>query len=523
MERFAPLLLALWREVGRHVEIDEALARIAPVLGRRLPVDLLFVRRLAPNPMRIETSALGFVSRDPGGLAQRIELTERAFGEIASWCRRGEPLQRSVDDVERELPGLLPEGLAGDVLASALPGEEEAPSVLVLFARTPRRFDREDEAILRALVEPFAVAVANDRRVRELGTLREAAEADRRSLLQRLGRRDLKEEIVGAAGGLRPCLERVALVAGSDVPVLILGETGSGKEVVARAIHLRSQRARAAFLRVNCGAIPAGLIDSELFGHERGSFTGATGERKGWFERADGGTLFLDEIGELPPHAQVRLLRVLQDGSFERVGGQKPLHADVRVVAATHRDLHAMVSNGTFREDLWYRLAVFLIHLPPLRDRIEDIPALAIHFAQRAATRCGTTPRTPSPEDIARLASYAWPGNVRELSSVMERAVILGSGQRLDVATALGPVSAMAAASSTATAEEAIPAALPPHLPSAKLDTAIAQHIEAALTRSYGRIEGPFGAAALLDVNPHTLRARMRKLGIDWKRFRRKH
>ena len=180
-------------------------------------------------------------------------------------------------------------------------------------------------------------------------------------------------------------MEQVQLVAPSDTPVLILGETGSGKEVVARAIHSRSRRASGPFLRINCGAISPDLVDSELFGHERGSFTGAVAERKGWFERADCGTLFLDECGELPLPAQVRLLRVLQDGTFQRVGGERPLHVDVRVIAATHRDLPAMVASGQFREDLWYRIAVFPVRLPPLRERLADIPALATHFALRAA------------------------------------------------------------------------------------------------------------------------------------------
>jgi transcriptional regulator with GAF, ATPase, and Fis domain len=320
------------------------------------------------------------------------------------------------------------------------------------------------------------------------------------------------DPIVGADAGLSPVMERVGLVAALDVPVLVLGETGSGKEVVARAIHTRSRRASGPFLRVNCGAIPPGLIDSELFGHERGSFTGATSERRGWFERADRGTLFLDEIGELPPEAQVRLLRVLQDHTLERVGGHRPVSVDVRIVAATHRDLRGLIAEGRFREDLWYRIAVFPIDLPPLRDRIEDVPALANHFALRAATRFGTPPRIPSPEDLELLVSYPWPGNVRELIAVIERAVILGNGARLEVGKALGtaPPAPLPATVASTGADE----------PFATLDQAIAHHIEAALTRTRGRIEGRGGAAELLDINPHTLRARMRKLGLDWRRFR---
>ena len=311
-------------------------------------------------------------------------------------------------------------------------------------------------------------------------------------------------------------MDQVDLVARSDVPVLILGETGSGKEVVARAIHTRSRRSAGPFLRVNCGAIPPELLDSELFGHERGSFTGAVGDHKGWFERADGGTLFLDECGELSPAAQVRLLRILQDGSFQRVGGEQTLHVDVRIVAATHRDLQAMHSAGKFREDLWYRLAVFPIRLPPLRQRLEDIPDLAAHFAMRAAKRLGLPPLVPTTEDIRLLAGYAWPGNVRELGAVLERAAILGNGNGLQVAQALGT-----AAFARQPASKGSPLAVAePTVPLPSLNAAMARHIELALDRCGGRIEGPQGAARLLKINPHTLRARMRKLGIDWQHFR---
>jgi transcriptional regulator with GAF, ATPase, and Fis domain len=295
---------------------------------------------------------------------------------------------------------------------------------------------------------------------------------------------------------------------------LIVGETGTGKEVLARTIHSKSQRASGPIVRVNCGAIPQGLIDSELFGHERGSFTGAINVRRGWFERADGGTLFLDEIGELPLDAQVRLLRILQDGTFERVGGHKSLVVDVRIVAATHRNLQEMAGARAFREDLWYRISVFPIHLPPLRDRTEDIPMLAAHFAWRAGRRLGGNPLSPSPADIELLAAYQWPGNVRELASVIERAAILGNGRELKVAAALGtPVSSPPPVER----DIAIPSS-----PSAavSLDAHMIQHIEGALALTGGRIEGPYGAARRLNINPHTLRARMRKLGIDWKRFR---
>jgi transcriptional regulator with GAF, ATPase, and Fis domain len=255
-----------------------------------------------------------------------------------------------------------------------------------------------------------------------------------------------------------------------------------------------------------------------LFGHEKGSFTGAVGTRRGWFERADEGTLFLDEIGELPAAAQVRLLRVLQEGVFERVGGERSVKVDVRIVTATNRDLATMVQQGRFREDLWYRIAVFPIVLPPLREHPEDIAALAEHFARRAAVRFGLTPQLPSPQDIELLTNYAWPGNVRELTAVIDRAAILGAGKRLEVGKALGLVPGVYPLLSTT---ESPPAAQPSLAPKGvSLEAAMSQHIEAVLEATHGRIEGSHGAARLLGINPHTLRGRMRKLGIDWARFR---
>ncbi len=400
-------------------------------------------------------------------------------------------------------------------MAAGLMVEGEPLGLLALGSDDPDGYDAEHEPLVRALCEPLAVALRNDRQWRELETLRAAAEADRRSLLQRLGRQDIADTIVGAHAGLQGVMHEVDLVAPADAPVLILGETGTGKEVVARAIHTRSTRSAGPFLRVNCGAIPPELADSELFGHERGSFTGATARRQGWFERADGGTLFMDEIGELTPAVQVRLLRILQDGSFERVGGQQALQADVRIIAATHQDLQAMVAAGRFRADLWYRIHVFPIRLPPLRERPADIPALARHFAERAAQRLGLLPCAPDRDAITRLLAYPWPGNVRELAAVMERAAILGEGRRLAVAEALGGGPLSGPAPWPGVAAGPSPGGTP-----TTLDDAMRTQIEAALTRCLGRIEGPFGAAQVLAINPHTLRARMRKLGIDWAGFR---
>jgi hydrogenase-4 transcriptional activator len=435
-------------------------------------------------------------------------------------------------DQSEWLRSILPPAVGADVLAGPLHAGKDSLGVLVLVAEAGRPFTTGDRELFRRLLEPLAVALENDERLHELRALREAAEADRQTLLSRLGRQDVNEDVIGARTGLRHVMERVELVATSDLPVLILGETGTGKEVVSRAIHTRSKRADGPFIRVNCGAIPAELVDSQLFGHEKGSFTGAAQQHQGWFERADRGTLFLDEIGELPLPAQVRLLRVLQDHQIERVGGKSPVHVDVRIVAATHRDLSAMVKDRTFREDLWYRINVFPILLPTLRERLEDVPALVRHFAQRAAARFGLPAVEPTDSDLRLLSAYAWPGNIRELGAVIDRAAILGGGRTLAVDVALGlgrPPSLPPPDADQATLYEVIPESSIPLEPSSPpadggeivpLAAAMRQHIERALASTRGRIEGQRGAAAILDINPHTLRARMRKLGIDPSRFR---
>jgi transcriptional regulator with GAF, ATPase, and Fis domain len=338
--------------------------------------------------------------------------------------------------------------------------------------------------------------------------------------------------IIGQDAGLKSVLERAKLVAGSDVPVLILGETGSGKEVFARHIHEESRRNGQPFIKVNCGAIPSELVDSYLFGHEKGAFTGAVEKRLGWFEAANGGTLLLDEIGELPLAAQVRFLRVLQDGSFEPVGGSgKSNRVDVRIIAATHRNLRQMVKEGTFREDLWYRISVFPIRIPPLRERLEDFEQLAKYFVQRAAAKFSLADIPIRPVDIAVLKKYPWSGNVRELGTVIDRAVLLGEGCRLAFAESLNELHGESFTEEILTETKATdiffdsvetqPDPLPERRNFLPLDDAIRRHIESALLLTQGIIEGTNGAAALLEINPHTLRAKMRKLGINWSKFRR--
>ncbi len=505
----------IWREACLNLDIADFTARATESLAVAMPLRLLLVRRLKRDGRTVTTVGVGPQTAAKDWLGARVELDAGEVAAFQAWLRGNAVAVPS----ESGSAAVVPPQLADDVLALPLHGERGAQGALLLQFTPGTRLDADLLARCAELREPFAAALENDRRLRELNALQRSAEEDRQSLLVRLGRDQLLETVVGAESGLRGVMQRVEMVAGSDLPVLLLGETGSGKEVIARAVHVRSRRAKGPFTRVNCGAIPPELVDSELFGHEKGSFTGATGRRRGWFERSDRGTLLLDEIGELPKAAQVRLLRVLQDGLVSRVGGEEPVPVDVRVIAATHADLAAMVQRGEFREDLWYRLAVFPVVLPPLRERTEDIAAMVEMLVQRASRHFGLRPQPATAADLALLAAYPWPGNVRELGSVIDRAVILGGGKTLEVAKALGFATSAARTPPTRDSAAGVPGADGP-TGVVTLDEAVARHIRAALAASGGRIEGSRGAAALLRVNPHTLRARMRKLGIDWSAYR---
>jgi transcriptional regulator with GAF, ATPase, and Fis domain len=307
---------------------------------------------------------------------------------------------------------------------------------------------------------------------------------------------------------LNAVLARVAKVAPTDSTVLVTGETGTGKELIARAIHKRSRRSARAFVSVNCAAVPRDLIASELFGHEKGAFTGATQRRLGRFELAEGGTIFLDEIGELPPETQVALLRVLQEREFERVGGNANIRAEVRVIAATNRDLDAAVAAGTFRSDLFYRLNVFPIEIPPLRERREDIPLLVEYFIDRYARKAGKTIRRINKRSLELLQAYPWPGNIRELQNVIERSVIVCESENFSVDESWLSRQPQAA-EPKGTAEL-----------SQKLAAQEKQMIEAALKESGGRVFGPLGAATRLGIPRSTLESKIRSLRIDKNRFK---
>src|SRR5216683_824769 len=324
-------------------------------------------------------------------------------------------------------------------------------------------------------------------------------------LREEIDRSSMFEEIVGSSKPLRRVLSQVAKVAPTDSTVLILGETGTGKELIARAIHKRSNRSGRAFIRVNCAAIPASLIASELFGHEKGAFTGAMQRRVGRFESADSGTIFLDEVGDLPPETQIALLRVLQEREFERVGGSQTVPVDVRVIAATNKDLSAAVAEGTFRQDLFYRLNVFPIQIPALRERVDDIPLLVEYLIDRYAQAAGKKIKNINKETLELFQDYDWPGNVRELQNVIERAVILSDGETFCVdETWLTPVTPKAAA---------VPLV-------ANLVEHEREMIETALREADGLISGPTGAATKLGIPRQTLESKIRKLGINRHHFK---
>jgi transcriptional regulator with GAF, ATPase, and Fis domain len=394
-------------------------------------------------------------------------------------------------------------------LVRLLEVEGKKLGALVLLAQGRGRFSDEHARLFSLLNEPFAIALSNTLKHQEILRLKDLLADDNRYLHRELLRLS-GEEIIGADFGLKEVMSMVRQVASLNSPVLLLGETGVGKDVIANAIHYSSLRKDCPFVKINCGAIPETLLDSELFGHEKGAFTGALSQKRGRFERADQGTIFLDEIGELPPQAQVRMLRVLQYKEIERVGGTNPVSVDIRLIAATNRDLEKMVKEEKFREDLWFRLNVFPIHIPSLRERKEDIPALVHHFMDRKSREL----RLPVPPPLARgvidrLVAYHWPGNVRELENVIERALILSKGAPLTFNELTGGKPEASSFIPGGTQESPL-----------NLDELISQHIRRVLEMTKGKVHGKGGAAELLGINPSTLRNRMNQLGIPYGRRR---
>jgi len=528
-----PLLMERWRVCLSSGEADEVDAR----LRSRDGVYRWFLIRV--EPFRDE---LGNIVRWYGASTD-IDDLKRAQVEL---LRDQEELRRITDAIPQTIIVLSPGGLPlytsrvacdyTDVTLEEVGAEnyrarvfhredidrlhderQAALSRPVPFSNE-QRFRRRDGEYRWFLIHYNPLLDAEGRIVRWYATgtdiddrkrAEERAHEETLALREEVDKASMFEEIVGHSPAIRAVLGRVAKVAPTDSTVLITGETGTGKELVARAIHKRSGRSKRAFVSVNCSAIPQALISSELFGHEKGAFTGALQRRLGRFELAEGGTLFLDEVGELPPETQVALLRVLQEREFERVGGTKPIRADVRVVAATNRDVQAAIDAGTFRSDLFYRLNVFPIDIPPLRQRQEDIPVLVEYFVDRYASNAGKKIRTISKDSMEHLQSYPWPGNIRELQNVIERSVIVCDTENFSVDESW--LARETPSSRTAGPHDANKAA-------AQAEERAT--IEAALTEGKGRVSGPRGAAAKLGMPASTLEAKIRSLGINKHRFK---
>jgi len=384
----------------------------------------------------------------------------------------------------------------------------ETLGVLAVFRRSP--MDDQDFRLLGAFANQAAVAIANARALEEVERLQRRLEQENAYLREEVETALAFGSIVGRSRPLRRVLKQIEMVAPTDATVLIVGESGTGKELVAREIHERGRRSGRALIRVNCSAVPRDMFESEFFGHVRGAFTGALKDRPGRFQLADGGTLLLDEIGDLPLELQPKMLRVLQEGQYERVGEDVTRSVNVRVLAATNRDLEGLVRSGRFREDLYYRLSAFPLEVPALRERTDDIPALAAHFVELSARRLGIHPPRVPIEEYERLKEYAWPGNVRELQNVVERAVILSQGGRLRMEVRPGRAAMSGGAASDVRGGGG--AAVIPHREWRRMER---ENLLAALKVSGGRVYGPRGAAEILGVKPSTLTSRLKAFKIN--------
>ncbi|BBO81057.1 ATPase AAA [Desulfosarcina ovata subsp. sediminis] len=497
------------------LDTDKVVRKCAGYLSAYIPLEGLMLSTYEPEKGAIRILALSAtVSTAPWD--KPIYLSAEAQAILAE-MEQGVSLRRQAenDPIAHEFSHAL--GIAPfPTIVLHLKLDEKKLGVVIVFSTNENAFTDEHIRLMGLLHDPFAVAMANVLRHRELLRLKDLLADDNRYLQQEL-RYLSGDEIIGARYGLRNVMEMVRQVAPLASHVMLTGETGVGKEVIANAIHYTSSRRDGPLVKVNCGAFAENLLDSELFGHEKGAFTGAIRTKRGRFERAHGGTLFLDEVGELPAAAQVRLLRVLQDGLVERIGGLEPIEVDVRIIAATHRDLTKMVKDGSFREDLWFRLNVFPIHIPPLRQRKSDIPALVHHFIDRKLKNFNLYEHPVlAPGEIERLSTYAWPGNVRELGNMVERALIRHQSGGLNPPLCFDDLKT----DSSDTSPPPLAEPPPNRLLTLTLDEVMRRHIEAVLRLTNGKIQGKDGAAAILNVHSSTLRSRMNKLGVSFGRRR---
>jgi transcriptional regulator with GAF, ATPase, and Fis domain len=508
IEQVAKLAVMLSGQLTRMQNVED----LVPALGRAL--DEVAAAVQVDGCQLVEFTEAGGVHTVyyPAGAAAAVRpdaalaldgwLVERlAAGEVVAISRPDEVPAEALSLLER----VRPTGACCVLGIPAMAAERVICALAIDSTRAPRRWTPLLIERLQLLAEIFAATLQRRRHeaalrasVAVIEQLNARLEADNVYLKEEIKSYHDFDDVVGESAPLRLALARLSQVAPTSSNVLLLGETGTGKELFARALHARSRRQARPLVRVNCAALPPTLVESELFGHEKGAFTGAVATRQGRFELADGGTIFLDEIGDLTPEVQVKFLRVLQEGEFERVGSSRTKRVDVRVIAATHRDLEAAVAAGTFRADLYYRLSVYPIHLPSLRERREDIPRLVWFFIQRHQRELGRQISKVPQSVMDALQHHSWPGNVRELENVVERAMIASSGDLLQLDEPL--------------AFKNVAHAVPEGVDD--LDTVQRMHIESVLQRCGWRINGSGNAAERLGVHPNTLRFRMKKLGV---------
>ncbi|HJZ75349.1 MAG TPA: sigma 54-interacting transcriptional regulator [Vicinamibacterales bacterium] len=501
------LLLDVNNAVVSHLNLDDVFAAVSECLRRVVPHDGASLLAFDPDTGQFRVHVRRFGRNDSFSEEGRItNLHDRHSPAVIGIARRHTVLfgEQDLEDLavqSNAAARILADGVKSMCCVPLL-SHERAVGSLNVGSKRPNAFSQDDVELLGQVAPQFAIAVENGMAYRKIAELKEQLNSEKLYLEDEIRTDRNFEEIVGNSAALRHVLQQVEIVAPTDSTVLIQGETGTGKELIARAIHNVSERRARTFVKLNCAAIPTGLLESELFGHEKGAFTGAIAQKVGRFELAHGGTLFLDEVGDIPLELQSKFLRVLQEQEFERLGGTRTIRVDIRLVAATNRDLPAMVAGKQFRSDLYYRLNVFPIVSPPLRERREDIAPLVRYFTQKFARRMNKHITTIPTETTAALVRYHWPGNIRELENFMERAVILSRGARLDVP--LAELKEQARVMSAEASQQL-----------ATLEEAEREHIRQALEQSNWMVGGASGAAARLGMKRTTLQSKMAKLGIE--------
>jgi formate hydrogenlyase transcriptional activator len=499
------LLTALTAQASRNIELRTLMEGFIDSIGRALPCDCAYIALLDPEDSQtFREFALQYPHRD-----RRVQQLPLISREEARWLSQVVERGQSVSLVGAESESRSVAGLKGFQAQCHLPlvNRGRGLGVLTLASFAEDGFEQTEMSFLAQAAAQIAIAIESARAHDQLAALKEQLEGERVYVEDEILAGAKFEELVGSSASLVQALGQVARVAPTDSTVLVTGESGTGKELIARAIHKRSRRADRPFIRVNCAAIPPSLIASELFGHEKGAFTGATERRLGRFELANTGTIFLDEIGDIPTDTQVALLRVLQEREFERVGGSRTVAIDVRVIAATNRDLKAAVAAGTFRLDLFYRLNVFPVRVPSLRERKDDIPLLAKYFIARYARSTGKKIKNVDRRALQLWQAYEWPGNTRELQNVIERAVILCDGETLSIDESSMHHETL----------ETLPTSV------ALTDALMNREkeiIQDALEETGGRVSGPSGAAVKLGIPRSTLESKIRSLQINKHLFR---